>query len=74
VVLLAVWLNALVVFVVAAVVLTPINGACCRWVEQSWGAFIESSFGHRVEQRLAKLRAGRVMRHPVAWMSRGSDV
>jgi hypothetical protein len=37
---LAAWLPALIVFAVAAVVLTFINGACCRWVERQWDAWI----------------------------------
>jgi hypothetical protein len=73
VILLAVWLNALVVFVAALIVLTVINNACCTWIEGRWDGWISSRFGTRLEQRLEKMRAGRVMRHPAAWITRGSD-
>lgn len=73
VILLAVWLNALVVFVAALIVLTVVNTACCNWIESRWDGWISSSFGTRMERKLEKMRAGRVMRHPVDWITRGSD-
>ena len=73
VVLLAVWLNAVVVFVAALIVLTVVNTACCKWIEGRWDGWISSKFGTRLERKLEKMRAGRVMRHPVAWITRGSD-
>ena len=59
-------------FAVAAVVLTLINGACCRWVERQWDAWIAGN-AKRMETALAKRRKSRLMRHPVAWITRGSD-
>jgi len=73
VVFLAAWLNALVVFGAALVVLTVVNGACCSWLESRWDGWISSRFGKKVERRLEKMRAGRVMRHPAAWITDGSD-
>ena len=35
--------------------------ACCRWVDR------------RIETWLEGIRASRLMRHPVAWIQRGSD-
>lgn len=32
-----------------------------------------SKFGPRLDRRLDKMRSGRVMRHPVAWITSGSD-
>jgi hypothetical protein len=52
--------------------LTLINGACCRWVERQWGAWIAAN-AKRMEATLAKRRTSRLMRHPVAWITRGSD-
>ena len=64
---LAAWLPALIVFAVAAVVLTLINGARCRWVERQWDAWIAGN-AKRMEATLAKRRKSRLMRHPVAWI------
>lgn len=69
---LAAWLPALIVFAVAAVVLTFINGAYCRSVERQWDASIAGN-AKRMEATLAKRRNGRLMHHPVAWITRGSD-
>ena len=52
--------------------LTLINGACCRWVERQWDAWIAGN-AKRMEATLAKRRKSRLMRHPVAWITRGSD-
>src|SRR5205085_6143209 len=57
VVLLAAWLNALIVFVVAAAVLVPINIACCRWLDRHWEGWM-ASHGKRIENKLQKLRKG----------------
>src|SRR5262245_23224239 len=46
--------------------------ACCRWVDRRWDEFFTGS-GKRVETRLEGMRASRLMRHPVAWIERGSD-
>ena len=64
---LAAWLSALNVSAVVAVVLTFINGACCRSVERQWDAWIAGN-SKRMETTLAKRRTGRLMRHPVAWI------
>jgi hypothetical protein len=59
---LAAWLSALIMFAVAAVALTPINGACRRWVERQWDAWIAGNT-KRIEVTLAKQRKSRLMRH-----------
>ena len=55
------------VLVVAVLVI-----ACCRWVDRRWEE-LSSGSGRRIETRLETMRASRLMRHPVAWIQRGSD-
>ena len=55
---------------VIAVILLVI--ACCRWVDRRWDEWF-SGKGKRIETRLEGMRASRLMRHPVAWIQRGSD-
>jgi hypothetical protein len=73
VIVLAAWLNALLVFAVALVVLTFVNGACCNWIEGRWDGWMAGGFGNRLNRKLEKMRSSSVMRHPVAWITRGSD-
>lgn len=72
VVLLAAWLNALVVFIVAAAVLVPINIVSCRWIDRHWDGWM-ASHGKRVESKLQKIRKGRIMSHPAKWVTGASD-
>ncbi len=60
-------------FGVAAGVFTLINIACCNWMQRSWDSWIRG-YGAKLEARLAKLRRGRLLRHPVSWITRDSDV
>ena len=69
---LAAVLNPLIVFLAAAVLLVLLNIACCNWIERQWAAFIAGN-AKRLEAKLDKMRKSRVMRHPVAWITRGSD-
>ena len=55
--------------VIAVIVLVI---ACCRWVDRRWDDWF-SGKGRRIETRLEGMRASRLMRHPVAWIQRGSD-
>ena len=68
---LAAWLNPLIVLVVAAAVLTFINLGCCNWIDRHWDGWM-ARYGKRIEKKLEKMRKGRVMRHPVAWITSGS--
>lgn len=70
-VVLAAWLRPWVVFLVAAVVLTIINTALCSWLDRSWDPFVAGP-GKKLEARLEKMRRGRMMRHPVKWITDGS--
>lgn len=67
----AAWLNALVVCVVAAVVLSVINIFCCTWLNREWDGWAEGR-GKRVEKRIQKLRSGKRAGRAVAWVSEGS--
>ena len=49
-----------------------INVASCRWLQRHWESWIAGN-GERVEAKLEKMRASRVMRHPIKWITRGSD-
>ena len=60
------------VFLVAAVALTAVNTALCGWLDRSWGEFAAGP-GKKLESRLEKMRTGRIMRHPVNWITDGSS-
>ena len=70
--LLAASFRPLLVYVVAtgAVILLVI--ACCAWIDRRWDDWFSGN-GKRVEARLEGMRRSRLMRHPVAWIERGSD-
>lgn len=73
VVVLTAWFERpLVLFLITAVALVVINVACCRWVQRHWDTWIAGN-GSRIEAKLQTMRASRVMKHPVAWITRGSD-
>jgi hypothetical protein len=72
VIVLAAWLNPLLVFAVALVVCFAINLACCNWIDRHWDRWMANA-GKKLERKLEKMRTGRLMRHPVAWIERGSD-
>ena len=61
-----------ILFVVTAVGLVVLNVACCEWLQRHWESWVAGS-GKRVEAKLQKMRESRVMRHPVAWITQGSD-
>ena len=71
IVFLAAWLRPWVVFIVAAIVLTLVNTALCTWVDRWWDLFAAGP-GRKIEERLEKMRRGRIMRHPVRWITEGS--
>ncbi len=72
IVLLAAWLDPLLVFAVAAVGVTAADGLCCTWLDLEWDRWFAGS-GRRIEARLEGMRATRLLRHPVAWIEHGSD-
>jgi len=60
------------VYCVAVLAVVVLVIACCRWVDRRWDDWFAGN-GNRIETRLEAMRASRVMRHPVAWIQRGSD-
>jgi hypothetical protein len=69
---LAAMLRPSIVFVVAAIAVSVLCIACCSWVDRRWDDWFSGN-GRRLEKRLESMRASRLMRHPVAWIQRGSD-
>jgi hypothetical protein len=60
------------VYIIATVVVVVLVIGCCRWVDRRWEDWFSGN-GTRIEKRLQKMRASRLMAHPVAWIERGSD-
>ena len=60
------------VYVVATAAVTLLVIGCCTWVDRRWGDW-SSGNGSRIEKRLEAMRASRLLKHPVAWVERGSD-
>ena len=54
----------------ACVVLVVI--ACCGWVDRRWEDWFSGN-GSRIEKRIETMRGNRLLKHPVAWVQRGSD-
>jgi hypothetical protein len=65
-------LESSLVFVAATVAVVVLVVGCCRWVDRRWDEWFSGN-GNRIETRLETMRASRLMRHPVAWIQRGSD-
>ena len=70
--LLAASLGPVVVFVGAAIAVTFLSIACCRWVDRRWDQWSAGN-GGRLGKRMESMRGSRLMRRPVAWIERGSD-
>jgi hypothetical protein len=68
-----VWVPWYLVFGVAAGALTFINIVCCNWMQRRWDEWIRG-YGAKLEARLAKLRRGRLLKHPLGWITRDSTV
>ena len=60
------------VYILATVVVVFLVVGCCRWVDRRWDDWFSGN-GTRIEKRLERMRASRLMAHPVAWIQRGSD-
>jgi hypothetical protein len=63
--------DALVVYAVGTAVLVPLN-LFCGWLDRHWDGWLARN-GGRLEARLERMRGSRLMRHPVAWVQRGSN-
>lgn len=73
VVALAVWLPWYVTFTLTTAVLIMVNIACCNWLQKRWESWIQG-YGAKLEARLERIRRGRLLRHPLAWIARESPV
>ena len=60
------------VYVGATVAVIALVIGCSHWVDRRWDEWFTGN-GNRVESHLEKMRASALMRHPVAWVQRGSD-
>ena len=60
------------VYLVATAAVTLVVLGCCRWVDRHWDDWFSGN-GTRIEARLESMRRSRLLRHPVAWIQRGSD-
>jgi len=70
--LLAASFRPLVVYAAATVVVILLVIACCSWVDRRWDDWFSGN-GKRIETRLEGMRKSGLMKHPVAWIQRGSD-
>jgi len=66
---LAAWLNALIVFAVVAVVVIAINLWAGGWINREW----DNWAGGKVEAKLRKVRSKGVGKKVSGWIGRGSD-
>jgi uncharacterized membrane protein (Fun14 family) len=55
--------HPLMLFLITGVALIVINVASCRWLQRHWDSWIAGN-GERIEAKLEKMRASRVMKHP----------
>lgn len=58
---------------VSLALLCVVSLACTRWMLRRWDEWMAGS-GERLERKAARLRHGRVMRHPMRWIARGSTL
>ncbi len=70
---LTVWLPWWLTFGVSAAALTFINIACCDWLQRRWGLWSQG-YGAKLEATLERKRRSRLLRRPVGWITRDSDV
>ena len=60
------------VFIAGTAAVVSLVIGCCSWLDRRWGDWVSGN-GSRIETRLETMRASRLLRHPVAWIQRGSD-
>jgi len=70
---LAAWIDPLLIFIATGAVLTVVNRAACGWLDREWNLWMGGP-GKRVEKKLDSMRSSRLMEHPVRWIAGGSDV
>ena len=69
----AVWFPWYLTLGAAAGALTFVNIACCNWLQRSWDVWIRGQ-GAKLETMLEKRRRSRLLRRPLGWITRDSDV
>jgi urease accessory protein UreF len=67
------FLNPLFVFVGAVVLVLAFNLWACGWIDREWDRWTAGQRGQKIETKLAKMRTGRFMHHPVRWVTSGSS-
>jgi hypothetical protein len=70
--LLAASFGPVVVFASATVAVVVLVIACCNWVDRRWDDWFSGN-SSRLETRFEAMRRSRLMKHPVAWVQRGSN-
>ena len=60
------------VFVTVTVAVACLVICCCSWLDRRWDDWLSGN-GTRVETTFEKMRASRLMRHPIAWIQGGTD-
>jgi hypothetical protein len=70
---LAAWIDPLLIFIATGALLTVVNRAACGWLDREWDLWMGGP-GKRVEKKLDSMRSSRLMEHPVRWIAGGSDV
>jgi hypothetical protein len=68
----AVTVRPLPVFVGASCAVCFLSIGCCRWLDRRWDEWL-LGHGTRIEHRLERMRASRLMQHPVGWIQSSSD-
>ena len=69
----AVWFPWYLTFGASAAVFTFVNVACCNWVQRRWSIWIHGR-GSTLEAKLERRRRSRLLRHPIGWITRDSDM
>src|SRR5262249_31590566 len=69
---LTVALRPLPVFVGATCAVSLLSIGCCRWLDRRWDEWLLGD-GARIEHRLERMRASRLMQRPVGWIQSSSD-
>lgn len=60
------------VFAAATVAVSCLVICCCSWLDRRWDDWLSGN-GTRIETAFEKMRASRLMRHPIAWIHAGTD-
>lgn len=69
----AVFLPWPLVFGAATGLFTLVNVASCDWLQRRWTTWI-AGHGATVEAMLERRRRSRILRHPIRWITRDSDI